>query len=420
MLSGCDLKGGAAKVAYEAAVGLRARGHDVTLLVSDKFSDHPWVERVEAPPVDTRSVRFRLLHRLGLDALNLDSPFPASLGRAFVESFDLIHLHDPPRRFNLRGLAWLARLRPLYWTLHTQQPVTGGCLYSYGCERWRHSCGRCPQFGRWPLLWLHRDGSRLVRYLKQRIYRAARFTPVGVSDWVASTAREGILGHQDVRVIQNMVDTEAFQPRDKAGAKAALGIPPEAKTLLFALSSNPQDTRKGVDIILKALPLLKTQGIFLMPTAITDPGEDFLEIFRAFQGLAPRHLNGPEELSAYYNAAELVWHPTRADTSSLVSLEAFACGTPVLAARVGGVPEVVCEGEGGLLIEPEDPRALAERTDAFFALDATERAALSQRARQRVETQFSQQRFIDDHEALYAERFSSAADPAPASNSTRS
>lgn len=209
-----------------------------------------------------------------------------------------------------------------------------------------------------------------------------------------------MLGHFPLKCILNPVDTEIFSPIDKAEAKKQLGIPPERKTLMFALAANLLDTRKGVETIIQALPLLKTQGIHLIPTAITSLTEEFQKVFQQFDSLPPKHIDDTQTMALYYNAADVVWHPTLADTSSLVSLESMACGTPVIAAAVGGVPEIVRHETNGLLIPPQDPQALAQATDRLFADDSFRRS-LGQKGRTIIEQEFSFSRFLDSHESYY-------------------
>ena len=71
--------------------------------------------------------------------------------------------------------------------------------------------------------------------------------------------RESILGRFAIKTIENGVNTGLFHPMDKQEAKAKLKIPTGAKTIMFSVASKPEDKRKGTEVILKALPLLKTK-----------------------------------------------------------------------------------------------------------------------------------------------------------------
>jgi glycosyltransferase involved in cell wall biosynthesis len=147
---------------------------------------------------------------------------------------------------------------------------------------------------------------------------------------------------------------------------------------------------------------MNLQNVVYLPTAIASESETLTEALQGVESLPPRHLSTDEELRLHYSAADVVWHPTRADTSSMVSLEALSCGTPVIAATVGGVPEIVRDGVNGLLIEPESVDALVQATRAFFE-DPANAARLSKGAAESVSHASSLTTFIRKHVEGYAQ-----------------
>jgi D-inositol-3-phosphate glycosyltransferase len=88
-------------------------------------------------------------------------------------------------------------------------------------------------------------------------------------------------------------------------------------------------------------------------------------------------------LPYYYSAAEVCVLPSRYESFGLVVLEAMACGTPVIASRVGGIPEVVDEGETGFLITPGDEEEIADKID-WLMEDERRRSRMSLQARERA------------------------------------
>lgn len=409
LINGSDTKGGAAQVGWSLAHGLRRRGHDVRLVVHRRSSDASFVESAPPDPPATRSasLRSRACHRLGIDRLDLDAAFPRSLGRPFIEAFDVVHLHDFIR-FNYGHLPWLGRIRPLAVTLHSMMFFTGNCLYSFDCDRYRRGCGRCPRFGEWPLDWYHRDGSRLNLLLKRMMLARMRLEVVGVSDWITARAAESrvLFGHR-VRTIRNAADPARFFPVDREAARRELGIPPDARVVLLAVSGNPRDLRKGLDIARDAIPLVTTPRLFLLPLGVAAATDELAAALGAVPGLPPRHAGDDAALRTCYAAADVVWHPSRAETSSMIALEAMACGTPVIAAPSGGVPEVVDES-CALLLTENSPEALAAATDRFFR-DPGLRGTLHEEALRRATDGAPFERFLDEHESLYREMADSAA-----------
>lgn len=402
LINAADIKGGAAKVGYHLGKGLRDRAHDVTYLVGKKFAQEDWIEEIpKLKRTKNRTRSQRVIHRLGINNLSLNSDFPFQLSPAFLQQFDIIHLHDLPS-FNLLGFPWLTRQRPTVWTLHALAPFTGNCLYPYDCDRWQKNCGQCPQFGQWPLLWLHRDASGLNLFAKRWVYRLSQLQIVCVSQWLTDQTQQGILKRFPIHTILNPVDTRLYYPLpEQAKLRESYKIPESANVILFSVASKAIDTRKGLDIILNALPKLKTPNLFLIPLGITDKSDEIEAQLANYPHLPFQSVSDPHELNKLLNLADLLWHPSRADTSSLMTLEAFAAGTPAIAAAVGGVTEIVTHGETGYLIPPNDPESLAQKSHEYFALSEEKRGKMKQAASDRAETHFSLERFLDEHELLY-------------------
>jgi D-inositol-3-phosphate glycosyltransferase len=88
---------------------------------------------------------------------------------------------------------------------------------------------------------------------------------------------------------------------------------------------------------------------------------------------------GQDTLPYYYSAAEVVVVPSHYESFGMVALEAMACGTPVIASRVGGLAHLVKDGETGFNVPAQDPDALAEKLRALF-VDHDLRAAFGARA----------------------------------------
>ena len=169
-----------------------------------------------------------------------------------------------------------------------------------------------------------------------------------------------------VAVVNPGVDLETFQPGDQATARAHLGLPQHAQVLLFAGRIQPL---KAPDILLRLAADLQRR----------DP-ERYRDLVVVIvggpsgTGLAePHHLTrlarqlgisdrtrfvkpvGQAELAEWYRAADLALVPSFSESFGLVAVEAQACGTPVVAAKVGGLVTAVDDGESGLLVPGHDP-----------------------------------------------------------------
>lgn len=111
----------------------------------------------------------------------------------------------------------------------------------------------------------------------------------------------------------------------------------------------------------------------------------------------------PTEMPAYYQLADLAVFPSVLEATSLGVLEAMASGCLVLATRVGGIPEIVTDGETGLLCEPQSPDALHAGLLAAIDLEDGRRRTLMERARDLVETRFSWNVVARQFEESYAQ-----------------
>jgi D-inositol-3-phosphate glycosyltransferase len=202
------------------------------------------------------------------------------------------------------------------------------------------------------------------------------------------------LNHQKVTIIPPGVDTHHFYPIPPDEAKEAIGISSKDHMALFVGRIEPL---KGVDTLIRAMSLLKKRcKSFACPDYLViiggDPeGEDEkisdemqrLQALCGQLGLDEMVLflgkRGQNTLPYYYSAAEVVVMPSFYESFGMVALEAMACGTPVIASRVGGLAYLIKEGETGYTVPAQDPEALAEKLRLLF-VDHDLRAQFGQAA----------------------------------------
>ena len=225
------------------------------------------------------------------------------------------------------------------------------------------------------------------------------------------------LDEAKIAVIPCGVNLELFRPIDQRVAYEELGLPEGRRLLLFVGRLDPV---KGLDVLLEAMCDLTrrlrpgwAQDISLaiiggdrenhMEALTTDPeclreirDELGLEDLVVFVGSRLQ-----EVLPYYYSAAAACVMPSLYESFGMVALEAMACGTPVIASRVGGLTFTVRDGETGFLVPERDPRALAEKLELVLTNDCL-RKRLGRRAVE-VAAGYSWGVVADDVEALYAE-----------------
>ncbi len=181
-----------------------------------------------------------------------------------------------------------------------------------------------------------------------------------------------------IEIVAPGVHHAFFSPGDRRGARQALGLG-DHPVLLFVGRIQPL---KGVDVAIEALAASHHHDAQLVIVGGPSGAEGDLEAAHAralvaHHGLDARvHFVEPQPhhlLSTYYRAADLCIVPSRSESFGLVALEAAACGTPVVAAAVGGLRTLVQHGRTGLLVDQRDPRWFAESIDEL--LDDPTRAA---------------------------------------------
>lgn len=196
-----------------------------------------------------------------------------------------------------------------------------------------------------------------------------RCSEVVLASCTVEAAQLADLYHSDperIRVVAPGVDQAFFGPGDRPQARRALGLPPVVPILLFVGRIQPL---KGADVAVRTLAALRGNPdahLVIVGGPSGPRGEDHLveveEIVQR-QGLADRvHLVPPqphELLSTYYRAADVCVVPSRSESFGLVALEAAACGTPVVAAAVGGLTTLVDDGHTGYLVDDPTPAAFA-------------------------------------------------------------
>jgi D-inositol-3-phosphate glycosyltransferase len=191
-----------------------------------------------------------------------------------------------------------------------------------------------------------------------------------------------------VVVVPPGVDLSLFSPGDRRAARAAVGLPPDAKVLLFVGRIQPL---KAPEVLVKAAAELlgrhpEWRGELVVAVLGGPSGSGLahphsLEDLATSLGVAPQVRFVPpvprRELAEWYRAADLVAVPSHSESFGLVAVEAQACGTPVVAADVGGLPTAV--GDAGVLVDGHEIPKWADALEGLL-LNPGQREMLSRKA----------------------------------------
>jgi phosphatidylinositol alpha-1,6-mannosyltransferase len=238
-------------------------------------------------------------------------------------------------------------------------------------------------------------------------YDAARRQTLGRADrilagsaFTAALLRDLGAPPERIRITHYGTDPERFRPLDSGRLRRKLGLEGRPVVLTIARLVG----RKGVDTVLQALPAVqKAVPEAAYVVAGDGPEAESLRAMTRRLGIERSvHFLGPvpdEDLPELYALGDVFAMPSRStppdvEGFGIVFLEAAACERPVVAARAGGIPDAVSDGTTGLLVPPDDPRALAEALAALLR-DPARRAELGRRGRERVLAEFTWERVVD-------------------------
>lgn len=397
-----DTGGGAEAVGLSLHRAYRARDLDAWLAVGRPQTGEDGVLTIG----DARSRRSRALRDPGvlLDAVRgrEDFRFPASHRVLELPPRPpaVLHLHNlHGGYFDLRALPGLSARQPTIVTMHDEWLMTGHCAYTLGCDRWQAACGSCPHLDVYPGLRV--DGTAGNRRRKTALYERSRLHVVCPSAWLRERAERSVLASaiSSAQVIPNGIDLDVFSPGDRDEARARLGLPRDAHVLVFAAQGARTNPYKDFATLRAALELLGAEvGPSVVAVALGEQADDerLGRVLVRSEAFVER-----ERVAVFLRAADLYVHATRADNHPLAVLEALACGTPVVSARVGGIAEQLRD-ETGVLVEPEDATALAGAVSELLT-DEERRRRMSAAAAADARVRFSLDRQVDAYLDLYRE-----------------
>ncbi len=297
-------------------------------------------------------------NRTALSSTYFSTGYPGSdlVDHEWVSRADILHLHWVSDFLSPASLGALLTLgKPIVWTLHDLRAFTGGCHFSAGCTGYERDCSPCPQ--------LRRDRLALTRRNlqdQQEILSGENRLLVTPSRWLAQCARQSaVLGKVRAEVIPYGCDTAAYYPVSKCEARRALGIASDAFCVAFG-AHYANEKRKGAAELATALRVFgeRRHGNDKALLLAFGRFSDGIELPR-IEVRSLGYVRDETQLRTAYAAADVFVLPSLEDNLPNTMIEALACGTPVVAFAVGGIPEVIRDGVNGRLVAAGDTMALA-------------------------------------------------------------
>jgi starch synthase len=210
-----------------------------------------------------------------------------------------------------------------------------------------------------------------------------------------------------IRVIRNGIDTAEYAPDPRTDVLERYGIDQARPYVIFVGRITRQ---KGVPVLLRAASALVPEAQLVLLAGQADTQEQLAEVTSLVEGLRagrsgvlwiPEMLPKPEVIQLLSHAAAFAC-PSIYEPLGIVNLEAMACGTAVVGSRTGGIPEVVADGDTGLLVPPGEPGPLADALNTLLR-DPDRARAMGQAGRKRAIAEFGWPAIAAQTAALYEE-----------------
>jgi len=243
----------------------------------------------------------------------------------------------------------------------------------------------------------------------ERVAAASAAAVVAVSDGMRADIMAAYpeIPAERIRVIRNGIDTTEYRPDPNTEVLERYGIDLARPYVIFVGRITRQ---KGVPVLLRAASGLIPEAQLVLLAGAADTQEQLAEVTELVDGLRATRSGVfwiPEMLPKH-DVIQLLTHatvfaiPSIYEPLGIVNLEAMACGTAVVGSRTGGIPEVVADGETGLLVPAGEPEPLAAALNTLLS-DPDRAAAMGQAGRKRAVAEFGWPAIAAQTADLYAE-----------------
>jgi len=239
--------------------------------------------------------------------------------------------------------------------------------------------------------------------VSRRIFQNIAGIYIAVSNSIRNLLTSLGFPEENIRIVHNEVDTEKF---------VISKDPKDENQLLFVGRLQP---KKGLHVLLKSLEYVKSPTKLAVVGPLSNQNPDYnRQIFESIKRINETSIHKVallgvqevEQLVKWYQRATVFICPSLSEPFGIVNLESMACGTPVIATKVGGIPEAVQDNKTGILVQQNDPKELAEAIQSLLE-DAKLRKRFGDDGRRWVEKNFSQKAITQTMLKIYSDLLAS-------------
>lgn len=328
--------------------------------------------------------------RLGYFAL-LDTYYDV-LQHPLVKWADVINLHwvgdfiDYPSFFSKVN-------KPVVWTCHDMNPMTGGCHYFGTCDNYKFDCSQCPLLDK---QFNFIASSNFIRK-STLLDNLSGLHFVANSSWVKEALNESKITRKfKHEVIHYPIFLNDFFVINKAQARKQLKI--EDKKVILFVAQNLGAKNKGFKYLLEAIRLLNEKYTNLLLFAVgRGSSTDFNDLSNYIHY---ELINSASSLRTFYNAADVFVIPSVDEAFGQTCLEAMACSVPVVGFKSGGISDMIKDGENGLLVRKKDVKELSEAIGYILDNNAIAER-MGEKSLEFVSSNFSPEKQAEKYLAIY-------------------
>lgn len=398
-----DRLGGAAIAAYRLLEALNKNDVEAIMLVLNKKTTNPNVIQVGNNLMNKVSFvaeRLNIFIKNGFSKKNLFDISIANTGISIIDhpefkQADIIHLHWINQgMLSIKEIGEiLASGKKVVWTMHDMWPFTGICHHAGKCNHFEKNCGFCPYL-KSPS---QRDMSYSTYHQKLTAYSKGKIHFVACSNWLKDLAiKSHLTTNHEVSSIANPINTTTYRPKDKTSFRKFMNLPIDKKIILFA-AAKVSDKRKGIDYLIEASKILAKQENNYMFLIVGSNGEEITSKLALPAKIA--HYVAQEEMPNMYNVANVFVTPSLQENLPNTIMEAMSCGTPCIGFDIGGIPEMIDHKQNGYIAKYKDAQDLAN--GIRWILNEADTTQISDNARQKVETNYSESHIVKQYLAIY-------------------
>ena len=353
-------RGGAAGSSLNVHKALCQQGYDSMFVTRDNTRLSPFIPNIlQLSPelsfdYDHAQIRSELRPRYTIFSIDDYAISNETLYDIFKDA-DLINFTWFTQFISLENIRALAGLgKPITITLRDMNPLTGGCHYFHGCNKWQSDCDDCPQL-------VNNDDNfpHFVMRSKLEGWPDDTITFIALSDHSLSILEKSSLAQgKRIEKISNFVDGDVFFCEDRHAPREEFNFADDEFVIGYLPSFN--SIVKGHDYvlpILKRLAQLRPDLKFSLALA-ADSFPDASKLPCPLHTIGA--INGNDKLRRYYNAVDAVIVPSLEETFSNTTVEALACGAPVVGFRTGILEEILRDERLGDAVPIGDVEAFAQ------------------------------------------------------------